>query len=247
MKRLVLVRHGESVWNKENRFTGWTDVPLSENGIIEAKTGGKLLLENGFQFKKAYTSYLKRAIKTCWLILEEMDLMWIPVEKTWRLNEKHYGMLTGLNKTEMAEKYGPDQIQQWRRGFEIAPPALDRNHPSSAHNDKKYADILPDLIPDTESLKDTIERIIPLWENKISKDLNELGEVMIAAHGNSLRGIVMFLKNMTGDQIAELNMPTGVPYVFEFDDKLHLIKDYFLGNAEEIKKRMEAVANQTKI
>jgi 2,3-bisphosphoglycerate-dependent phosphoglycerate mutase len=246
MKRLVLVRHGESVWNKENRFTGWIDVPLSDNGVIEAKNGGKLLLESGFKFKKAYTSYLKRAIKTCWLILEEMDLMWIPVEKTWRLNEKHYGMLTGLNKSEMAEKYGPEQIQLWRRGFEIAPPALDRADASSAHNDAKYAEIDATLIPDTESLKDTIERIIPLWENKISKDLNELGEIMIAAHGNSLRGIVMFLKQMTESEITELNIPTGAPYIFEFDDNLNLVNDYFLGDSDEIKKRMEAVANQTK-
>lgn len=246
MKRLVLMRHGQSAWNKENRFTGWTDVPLSEVGIEEAKKAGRDLKNAGFNFKMAYTSYLKRAIKTCWLALEEMDLMYIPVKTDWRLNEKHYGMLTGLNKAETADKYGEEQVLLWRRGYDIAPPAIDPNNEFSPLLEAKYADVAKESIPLTESLKETIERIIPLWENEIKPSLLEKGEVLVAAHGNSLRGIVKYIKNMSEEEILELNLVTGVPYVFEFDDNGNLIKDYFLADEETLKAQMEAVANQGK-
>lgn len=246
MKRLVLMRHGQSAWNKENRFTGWTDVPLSEVGIEEAKKAGRDLKNAGFNFKMAYTSYLKRAIKTCWLALEEMDLMYIPIKQDWRLNEKHYGMLTGLNKIETAEKYGDDQVLLWRRGYDIAPPAIDPNNEFSPLLEAKYAEISKEQIPLTESLKDTIDRIVPLWENEIKKSLLDKGEILIAAHGNSLRGIVKYIKNMSEEEILELNLVTGIPYVFEFDDNLNLLKDYFLADEATLKAQMDAVANQGK-
>lgn len=245
MLRLVLVRHGESQWNKENRFTGWTDVGLSEKGIEEARNAGKVLKENGFRFNIAYTSYLQRAIKTLWLILEEMDLMWIPEYKTWRLNEKHYGNLQGLNKSETAEKYGEDQVKIWRRSFDIPPAPLSADDPRNPRRDPRYQTLGEDA-PLTEALSDTIARIVPYWENEISAKLRQHGEVLVAAHGNSLRGIVKYLKNMGEKEIIELNLPTGIPYVFEFDDNLQLLKDYFLGDEEEIRKMMEAVANQGK-
>ncbi len=246
MKKLVLVRHGESVWNKENRFTGWTDVDLSEKGVEEAKKGGKVLLANHFNFKYCYTSYLKRAIKTLNIMLEEMDLLWLPVEKTWRLNEKHYGELQGLNKAEMAQKYGEEQIHIWRRSYDIPPLALAESDERNPRLDAKYQNINKLLIPLTESLKETVDRILPYWEQNISKKLLECGEVLVAAHGNSLRGIIKLLKNISDEDIVNLNLPTGIPYVFEFDDNLNLLKDYFLGDEEEIKKLMEAVANQGK-
>ncbi|MFU8842369.1 MAG: 2,3-diphosphoglycerate-dependent phosphoglycerate mutase [Bacteroidales bacterium] len=244
MLRLVLIRHGQSTWNKENRFTGWTDVPLSEKGIHEAVDAGKVLKEHGFQFKVAYTSYLNRAIKTLWLILEEMNLMWIPVYNTWRLNEKHYGNLQGLNKLEMAEKFGDEQVLLWRRSYDIAPPAIspeDQRHPM---HDPRYTGLKPEEIPSTEALKNTEERIVPYWKSDISQSLLKHKEVVVAAHGNSLRGIVKYLKNMSSDEILQFNIPTGIPYVFEFDDRLQLQKDYFIGDPEEIKKLMEQVANQ---
>ncbi len=246
MKKLLLIRHGESVWNKENRFTGWTDVPLSENGIEEAKKAGKLLKEEGFQFKVAYTSYLKRAIKTLWLILEEMDLMWIPEYKSWRLNEKHYGMLQGLNKAETAEKYGADMVQLWRRSFDVPPQPLEPDDERNPKFDPRYADLTPNEIPMTESLKDVIERMVPYWENEIMPKLKEKEEVIIAAHGNSLRALVMHLKNMSKEEILQFNIPTGIPYLFEFDDDMNLISDRFLGDPEVIKELMEKVANQAK-
>ncbi len=246
MKRLVLVRHGESIWNKENRFTGWTDVDLSEKGAEEAKKGGKVLSENNFKFKYCYTSYLKRAIKTLNIMLEEMDLLWLPVEKTWRLNEKHYGELQGLNKAETAQKYGDEQVHIWRRSYDIAPAPLAETDERSPRLDEKYLDIDQSLIPLTESLKETVERIVPYWEQNISKKLIECGEVLVSAHGNSLRGIIKVLKNISDEDIVSLNLPTGIPYVFEFDDNLILQKDYFLGDKEEIRKLMEAVANQGK-
>lgn len=246
MKKLVLVRHGESEWNKENRFTGWTDVDLSEKGVEEAKKGGKVLKDNNFNFRYCYTSYLKRAIKTLNYILEEMDLLWLPVEKTWRLNEKHYGELQGLNKAETAQKYGDAQVLVWRRSYDIPPAALAENDERNPRLDAKYQDVEKELIPLTESLKETVERIVPYWENNISKKLMETGEVLVAAHGNSLRGIIKYLKNISDEDIVNLNLPTGIPYVFEFDDNLTLIKDYFLGDEEEIRKLMEAVANQGK-
>lgn len=246
MKKLVLIRHGESEWNKENRFTGWTDVDLSAKGIEEAKKAGKVLKENNFIFKYSYTSYLKRAIKTLNIILEEMDLMWIPVEKTWRLNEKHYGELQGLNKSEMAQKYGEQQVLIWRRSYDIPPTPLSEKDLRNPRLETKYHDVDTNLIPLTESLKETVERIIPYWKDNISKKLYENNEILVAAHGNSLRGIIKYLKNISNEDIVNLNLPTGVPYIFEFDDNLNLINDYFLGDEDEIKILMEAVANQGK-
>ncbi|HOV84194.1 MAG TPA: 2,3-diphosphoglycerate-dependent phosphoglycerate mutase [Paludibacteraceae bacterium] len=246
MKRLVLVRHGESVWNKENRFTGWTDVDLSEKGIEEAIKAGKILKEKGFFFQKAYTSYLKRAIKTLNIILDQMDLDWIPVEKSWRLNEKHYGVLQGLNKAEMAEKYGEEQVLLWRRSYDVPPAPLDPDDPRSPYLDPRYKDVDKKDLPLTESLKDTVARILPYWENNILPTLKEKNEILVVAHGNSLRGIVKVLKNISDQDIVGLNLPTGIPYVFEFDDDCNLVNDYFLGDPEEIKKLMEEVANQAK-
>lgn len=246
MKRLVLIRHGESTWNKENRFTGWTDVDLSEKGVEEGRKAGKTLKENGFRFHYCYTSYLKRAIKTLNLVLEEMDLLWLPVEKSWRLNEKHYGNLQGLNKGEMAAKFGEEQVLIWRRSYDVPPMPLEENDPRNTRLEDKYKQVDPKDIPLTESLKDTVERIVPYWQNEISEKLMECGEVLVAAHGNSLRGIIKYLKNIPDTEIVSLNLPTGIPYVFEFDDNLNLQKDYFLGDPEEIRKLMEAVANQGK-
>jgi 2,3-bisphosphoglycerate-dependent phosphoglycerate mutase len=246
MKRLVLLRHGESVWNRENRFTGWTNVDLSERGIREASDAGKTLKKEGFHFKLAYTSYLTRAIRTLWLTLEQMDLLWIPVYKTWRLNEKHYGSLQGLNKSEMAEKYGEQQVLIWRRSYDIPPPALDENDPRHAKFDLRYQDLKRSEIPSTESLKETVERIVPYWKREISQKLRKNGEVLVSAHGNSLRGIVKYLKNIPEEDIVNLNIPTGIPYVFEFDDDLILKNDYFIGDPQLIRKLMEEVANQGK-
>ena len=239
MKRLVLLRHGQSQWNKENRFTGWVDVPLSEQGINEAREAGKILKEHGFAFKVAYTSYLKRAIKTLWLALEEMDMMWLDEIKSWRLNEKHYGMLQGLNKTETAEKYGADMVQLWRRSFDTPPQPLTSDDKNNPKFDPRYASLTAVEVPLTESLKEVIERFVPYWEKEIRPALKEKGEVLIAAHGNSLRALVMHLKNMSREDILEFNIPTGIPYVFEFDDNMNLLKDYFLGDSEIIKKLME--------
>lgn len=246
MYKLVLIRHGESTWNKENRFTGWTDVDLSERGVKEAIEAGKTLREAGFHFKVAYTSYLTRAIRTLWLIQEQMDLLWIPVYKSWRLNEKHYGMLQGLNKSEMAEKYGDAQVLIWRRSYDVPPPPIEENDPRHPRFDRRYADLEPSQIPATEALKDTVERIVPYWKSDISKSLQEHREVLVSAHGNSLRGIVKYLKNISDQDIVSLNLPTGIPYIFEFDEKMNLVKDYFLGDPEVIKKLMEEVANQAK-
>ena len=228
MKRLVLLRHGESTWNKENRFTGWKDVDLSERGVNEAIEAGKVLLKEGFNFRLAYTSYLTRAIRTLWLTLKEMDLLWIPVYKSWRLNEKHYGILQGLNKSEMAEKYGDQQVQIWRRSYDVPPPPMEYNDPRHPRFDPRYRDLKPSEIPATESLKETVERIVPYWKSEMSKKLSEQGEVLVAAHGNSLRGIVKYLKNISNEDIVGLNLPTGIPYIFEFDDQMNLQKDYFM-------------------
>jgi 2,3-bisphosphoglycerate-dependent phosphoglycerate mutase len=246
MNRLVLLRHGESTWNKENRFTGWTDVDLSERGVKEAIEAGKTLKKEGFQFRIAYTSYLTRAIRTLWLTLEQMDLLWIPVRKTWRLNEKHYGVLQGLNKSEMAEKYGDEQVLIWRRSYDIPPPPMEDNDPRHPRFDHRYRDLEPKDIPATESLKETVERIVPYWKEEMAPKLKTEKEVIVAAHGNSLRGIVKYLKNISDKDIVGLNLPTGIPYVFEFDDDLNLRKDYFLGDPELIRKLMEEVANQGK-
>ncbi|HHT29428.1 MULTISPECIES: 2,3-diphosphoglycerate-dependent phosphoglycerate mutase [Petrimonas] len=247
MKRVVLIRHGESVWNKENRFTGWTDVDLSEKGVEEAHKAGKLLKKEGFQFEKAYTSYLKRAIKTLNVVLDEMDLDWIPVEKTWRLNEKHYGMLQGLNKAETAEKYGDEQVLIWRRSYDVPPTPLAKDDPRSPFVDARYKGVDEKDLPLTEALVHTVDRILPYWNNTVVPEMKEkYNEVIIAAHGNSLRGIIKHLKGISDEDIISLNLPTAVPYVFEFDDNMNLLKDYFLGDPEEIKKLMDAVANQAK-
>lgn len=246
MNKLVLIRHGESTWNKENRFTGWTDVELSERGVREATEAGQTLKKEGFNFKLAYTSYLTRAIRTLWLIQEQMDLLWIPVYKTWRLNEKHYGILQGLNKAEMVEKYGDQQVLIWRRSYDVAPPPLPEDDPRHPKHDKRYAGLDPKDIPATEALKQTVDRIVPYWKNEMEPSLRLHKEVLVAAHGNSLRGIVKYLKNISDEDIIGLNLPTGIPYVFEFDDDMKLQKDYFLGDPEVIKKLMEEVANQGK-
>lgn len=245
MKKLVLVRHGESVWNKENRFTGWTDVDLSERGVNEAHEAGKVLKENGFNFEMTYTSYLKRANKTLNIILEEMDQMWLPVEKSWRLNEKHYGNLQGLNKAETAAQYGDEQVLIWRRSYDVPPAPLAADDPRNPRLDPRYKAIGNDA-PLTESLKETVERMIPYWENEIRESLKQYDQVLVAAHGNSLRAVIKVLKNISDQDIVSLNLPTGIPYVFEFDDQLNLQKDYFLGDPEVIKKLMEEVANQGK-
>jgi len=247
MYKLVLIRHGESTWNKENRFTGWTDVDLSERGVEEGIKAGKSLKENGFEFRFAYTSYLKRAIKTLNFVLEEMDLLWIPVEKTWRLNEKHYGNLQGLNKREMVEKYGEEQVLQWRRSYTVQPPALETNDKRHPINDVRYQGINEvGCAPATEALCDTVDRIVPYWENNIKENLIKFKQVLVAAHGNSLRGIIKHLKNISDNDIVSLNLPTGIPYIFEFDDNMVLQKDYFLADEETLKKLMDEVANQGK-
>ena len=246
MKKIVLLRHGESAWNKENRFTGWTDVDLTEKGVQEAEKAGRLLKENGFVFDKAYTSYLKRAVKTLNHVLDKMDFDWIPVEKSWRLNEKHYGDLQGLNKSETAEKYGDEQVLIWRRSYDIAPNPLKEDDPRNPRFDIRYKDVPDDELPRTEALKNTVDRILPYWKEVIFPSLKESDQVLVTAHGNSLRGIIKYLKNISDEEIVNLNLPTGIPYVFEFDDDMNLVNDYFLGDPEEIRKMMEAVANQGK-
>ena len=246
MKRVVLIRHGESVWNQENRFTGWTNVDLSEKGVGEALKAGQLLKAEGFKFTIAYTSYLKRAIKTLNNILDQMDLDWIPVNKSWRLNEKHYGMLQGLNKAETAEKYGDEQVLVWRRSYDVPPAPLEPTDPRSASQDARYADVPASYIPQTEALIHTVDRILPYWQEVIYPSLVHHDDIIVAAHGNSLRGIIKYLKGISDEDIIGLNLPTAVPYVFEFDDELNFVKDYFLGDPEEIKNLMDAVANQGK-
>ena len=245
MHRLVLIRHGESEWNKANLFTGWTDVDLSEKGLQEAAEAGIALKEAGFQFEYAYTSFLKRAIKTLNIVLEKMDQLWIPVEKSWRLNEKHYGALQGFNKAEMTEKYGPEKIKQWRRSYDIRPESLTDDDERNPALDPRYKNIDdPMAKPHTEALCDTIARIIPYWENVILPRVKSSNDIIIAAHGNSLRGIIKVLKDISDEDIIGLNLPTGIPYVFEFDDNMQLQKDYFLADEEKVKALMDAVANQ---
>ena len=248
MKRLVLIRHGQSQWNLENRFTGWTDVDLTPLGVEEAIKAGKQLKKDGFRFTLAFTSYLKRAVKTLNTVLDQMDLDWIPVKKSWRLNEKHYGMLQGLNKAETAAKYGDEQVLIWRRSFDVPPAPLAADDPRSPYNDVRYAHVNKEDLPLTESLKDTIQRILPYWEQEIFPSFSEHDDIIVAAHGNSLRAIIKKLKGISDDDIVSLNLPTAVPYVFEFDEKngMKLVKDYFVGDPEEVKKLMEAVANQGK-
>jgi 2,3-bisphosphoglycerate-dependent phosphoglycerate mutase len=246
MTKLVLIRHGESVWNKENLFTGWTDVDLSEQGRQEAKKGGELLKAEGYTFDIAYTSVLKRAIRTLWIVLDELDLMWIPVVRSWRLNERHYGALQGLNKSETAAKYGDEQVHIWRRSYDIQPPALEENDKRSPGKDPRYKDLLEKELPLTECLKDTVNRFVPYWKNTIEPTIRTGKKVLIAAHGNSLRALVKYLDNIPDEEIVGLNIPTGVPLVYELDEKLQPIKHYYLGDAAEIEKKAKAVANQGK-
>lgn len=246
MPKLVLVRHGESAWNKENRFTGWTDVDLSEKGIQEARQAGKLLKEQGFVFDIAFTSVLKRAIRTLWLALDEMDAMWIPVQHSWRLNERHYGALQGLNKSETAAKFGDEQVHIWRRSYAIPPPALEKSDPRNPANDPRYKNLTPKEIPLTECLKDTVDRFLPLWHETIAPTIKSGKRVIIAAHGNSLRALVKYLDNISDDAIVELNIPTGMPLVYELDEKLKPIRSQYLGDPEAVKKAMQSVVNQGK-
>ena len=246
MKKIVLLRHGESAWNRENRFTGWTDVDLTEKGVGEAYRAGELMKKENFAFDKAYTSYLKRAVKTLNGVLDAMDQDWIPVEKDWRLNEKHYGQLQGLNKAETAAKYGDEQVKIWRRSFDVAPQPLTEDDPRNPRFEARYDSVPDTMLPRTQSLKDTIERIMPYWKETIFPSLKDAEEILVVAHGNSLRGIIKHLKGISDEDIVNLNLPTAVPYVFEFDDDMKLVKDYFLGDPQEIKKLMEAVANQGK-
>ncbi len=246
MHKLVLIRHGESQWNKENRFTGWKDVDLSEKGISEAHDAGKLLKAEGFTFDAAYTSVLKRAIRTLWIILDEMDLMWIPETKSWVLNERHYGALQGLNKTETAAKYGDEQVKIWRRSYDTPPPELSETDERYLGNEPRYCAIPKGEFPKTECLKDTVARVVPFWESEIIPNIRDGKRLIITAHGNSLRALVKYLDGIPDDEIVNLNIPTGVPLVYELDADLKPLKSYYLGDADAIKAAQEAVANQGK-
>ena len=247
MSKLVLLRHGESTWNKENRFTGWTDVDLSDQGLFEAKNAGEVLKKEGYTFDMAYTSVLKRAIRTLWITLDKLDLMWIPVERSWRLNERHYGALQGLNKAEMAKKFGEEQVLTWRRSYDIQPPALEKDDERYPGKDPRYKYLSEKEIPLTECLKDTVDRFLPYWKETIAPSIKEGKKIIIAAHGNSLRALVKYLDDVPDDVIVGLNIPTGVPLVYELDEGLKPLKHYYLGNQDEIEKKMNAVANQGKV
>jgi len=246
MYKLVLIRHGESTWNKENRFTGWTDVDLSEKGVAEAREGGQVLRKEGYVFDIGYTSLLQRAIKTYNIVTEELDQLWIPVQRSWRLNERHYGALQGLNKAETAAKFGEDQVKIWRRSYDIPPPALTSDDERFPGKDPRYADLMPAELPLTECLKDTVARFLPLWHETIAPTVKSGKRVLIVAHGNSLRALVKFLDNVSDSDIIELNIPTGMPLVYELDNDLKPIKSYYLGDPEKVKAAMDAVAKQGK-
>ncbi|MBN2522232.1 MAG: 2,3-diphosphoglycerate-dependent phosphoglycerate mutase [Bacteroidales bacterium] len=246
MYKVVLLRHGESQWNKENRFTGWTDVDLTEKGISEARKAGRVLKENGFEFDYAFVSVLKRALRTLWLTLEEMDQLWIPWEKSWRLNERHYGGLQGLNKAETAAKHGEEQVLIWRRSYDIPPPPLEETDDRYPGKLRIYQDVPENDLPLTESLKDTVARFLPYWHDAIAPVIQSGKRVIIAAHGNSLRALVKYLDKMSEEEILKLNIPTGMPLVYELDKDLNPIKHYYLGDPDEVKKAMESVANQGK-
>ena len=241
--RLVLLRHGESQWNRENRFTGWTDVDLTEAGIAEARAAGRLLRAEGYEFDLAFTSVLKRAIRTLWIALEELDRMWLPVEKSWRLNERHYGALQGLNKAEMAAKYGEQQVLAWRRSYDVPPPALPKDDPRYEARDPRYAGT---EVPPTECLKDTVARVVPYWEASIAPALRAGRRVVVAAHGNSLRALVKYLDHIADEEIVGLNIPTAIPLVYELDASLRPLRHFYLGDAAEIARRTAAVASQGK-
>lgn len=246
MHKIVLIRHGESQWNRENRFTGWRDVPLSDKGIAEAREAGKRLRDEGFVFDAAYTSYLKRAIKTLWIVLEELDSMWIPVTRDWRLNERHYGALTGLDKAETAAKHGEQQVLVWRRSYDIPPPAYARDAPDNPSIDRRYAKLTDRERPLTESLKDTVARVVPYWESEIAPRVKAGERLIVAAHGNSLRALVKHLDGIADDKIVSLNIPTGIPLVYELDAHLKPIKSRYLASESEIAAATHAVASQGK-
>jgi 2,3-bisphosphoglycerate-dependent phosphoglycerate mutase len=246
MYKLVLLRHGESTWNSENRFTGWTDVDLSEKGFQEAQEGGRVLKAEGYTFDLAYTSVLKRAIRTLWLTLDGMDLMWIPVIRDWRLNERHYGALQGLNKSETAAKFGEDQVKIWRRSYDIPPPPLEKTDPRYPGREARYKSLSEKELPLTECLKDTVARFLPCWHNSIAPEVRAGKRVLIAAHGNSLRALVMYLDNISEGDIVSLNIPTAMPLVYELDENLKPLRSYYLGDPAKVKAAMEAVAAQGK-
>jgi 2,3-bisphosphoglycerate-dependent phosphoglycerate mutase len=246
MHRIVLLRHGESIWNKENLFTGWTDVDLSEKGREEAREAGRVLKNEGYVFDIAYTSLLKRAIRTLWIGLDEMDLMWIPVYRDWRLNERHYGALQGLNKAQTAAKYGDAQVKIWRRSYDVPPPALEASDPRYPGRDPRYRNLTREQLPLTECLQDTVARFLPCWHEKIAPMVSSGQKVLITAHGNSLRALVKYLDNVPDEVIPELNIPTGMPLVYELDDDLKPLKHYYLGDAARVEAAMQAVANQGK-
>jgi 2,3-bisphosphoglycerate-dependent phosphoglycerate mutase len=246
MYKVVLLRHGESVWNKENVFTGWTDVDLSEKGVEEAHTAAKLLAEGGFTFDIAFTSVLKRAIRTLWIVMEDMDLMWIPVVRSWRLNERHYGDLQGLNKAQTAAKFGEEQVLVWRRSYDTPPPALSLEDERYPGKDRRYAHMPKDEVPLTECLKDTVDRFLPYWVDSIVPAIKEGKRVIIAAHGNSLRALVKYLDNISDEEIPGLNIPTGIPLVYELDEDMHPIRHYYMGDQAAVEAAINAVKNQAK-
>ena len=246
MPEMILLRHGESVWNKENRFTGWTDVDLSSKGIEEVKKAAELLKNDGITFDVAFTSVLKRGIRTLWIVLDEMDMMWIPVYRSWRLNERHYGALQGLNKAEVAAKYGEEQVLKWRRSYDVRPPALERSDPRYPGNDPKYRDLDQKDIPFTESLKDTVIRFVPYWHEVISPILKTGKKILIAAHGNSLRALVKHLDGISDEEITKLNIPTGIPLLYNLDKNLKPLHNCYLGDPEEVKQAIQVVKNQVK-
>jgi 2,3-bisphosphoglycerate-dependent phosphoglycerate mutase len=246
MHTLVLLRHGESTWNRENRFTGWTDVDLSDAGRAEAQEAGRLIAEGGYRFDVAYTSVLKRAIRTCWIALDALDLLWIPMERSWRLNERHYGALQGLNKAETAAKHGEAQVKIWRRSYDIPPPALELSDPRHPARDPRYADLRPDERPATESLKDTVARFLPYWTETIAPAIRGGRRVLITAHGNSLRALVKYLDRISDQDIVELNIPTGVPLVYELDDALAPARHFYLGDPDAARQKADAVAKQAR-
>ena len=244
MKKLVLLRHGESVWNRENRFTGWTDVDLTEQGRSEAAEAGRTLKREGYLFDLAHTSVLKRAIRTLWIALDEMDLMWIPVYRSWRLNERHYGALQGLDKAETAERHGMEQVKLWRRSYDVPPPPLTADDDRNPGRDPRYGDVPASELPLTESLKDTVSRFLPYWKEAIAPDIVEGKRVLVAAHGNSLRALVKYLDGLSDEEVVELNIPTGIPLVYELEDDLRSIRRYYLGDPDKLAKATAGVAAQ---
>jgi 2,3-bisphosphoglycerate-dependent phosphoglycerate mutase len=246
MLKLVLLRHGESTWNRDNRFTGWTDVDLSPKGIEEAEQAAEVLKENRYTFDLAFTSFLKRAVRTLWIVLDKMDLMWLPVINSWRLNERHYGALQGLNKAETAQKYGDGQVHLWRRGYAVRPPALEKSDSRYPGREAMYKNLDENDLPLAESLKDVVERFLPYWHESIVPELRSGKKVLISAHGNSLRAMVKYLDNISDDEIPNLNIPTGIPLIYELDDDVKPLRHYYLGDPEKVAAAAKAVANQAK-